>query len=330
MGGREIWNSGLVLSNKTQLTRYTGPHLGFNTRYIWSVNVSTSAGSGMGYSEFVTGPQAPNSFQVGRRASPTIPDLSDVFNSSSWIWTADANLMNAPAGDRAFRYTFTTPPGKLAAFADILITVDNHFSLYVNGFFVGESGPGWKHSQSYHLSFGANISRIVFAIHATNYNTPEKPPPVAGVIAGIQIGFDTGEIALVSTNNTWLSNTKVPEGFELFSFDDSTWPPAKSLTKYGGGFWETSVKFSTDQSNITITSAPTTSSSVGHTVTAHSQSTTPTITTTPPPSNNAAGNVGAIVGGIFGGVTTILLLILACLWHRRKLNKQLNTGAYNI
>ncbi|KAF9460176.1 hypothetical protein BDZ94DRAFT_1311724 [Collybia nuda] len=303
IGGREIWNSGPVLSNKTQLIKYTGPQFTPDTHYTWSVNVSTSVGSGMGYSDFLTGPQAPNSFQVGRRASPTSPDLSDFFSSSSWIWTADANLMNSPAGDRAFRYTFTTPPGKLVTFADILITVDDYFSLYVNGFFVGESGLGWEHSQSYRLSFGTNIARIVLAIRATNHNTPEKSPPVAGVIAGIQIGFDTGEIALVSTNNTWLSNTEVPEGFELPSFDDSTWPPAKNLTKYGGGPWGTSVRFSTDQSNITITSAPTTSSSVGHTVTAPLQSTTLTITTTPPPNNNAARH------------------------HRRKLKRQLDTEA---
>ncbi|KAJ7924317.1 hypothetical protein B0H13DRAFT_1189441 [Mycena leptocephala] len=60
------------------------------------------------------------------------------FGNSQWIWTNEVSGGAAPLGARAFRKDFTPPLGKTPVQADILMTVDNGLTLYVNG---GEVGP---------------------------------------------------------------------------------------------------------------------------------------------------------------------------------------------
>ncbi|KAG5634482.1 hypothetical protein H0H81_001804 [Sphagnurus paluster] len=131
---------------------------------------------------------------------------------------------------------FTTPNGKAAISALILITVDDQFSLYVNGNLVGSSPTTpdiWKSSQKFSvpLSHSSNL----FAVRGTNVGGP------AGLLAAIQITFSDGTTTIISSDASWRSAKNIPENFEFPSVNDSSWSPATVLAPYGSGPWETNV-----------------------------------------------------------------------------------------
>ncbi|KAJ3766283.1 hypothetical protein FB446DRAFT_758460, partial [Lentinula raphanica] len=63
-----------------------------------------------------------------KRASPTLS-----FNNSQWMWTSELANGIIPDGSRGFRKTFVSPQGKTPAFLTIAYTVDNVYTLFVNG-----------------------------------------------------------------------------------------------------------------------------------------------------------------------------------------------------
>ncbi|KAJ7916027.1 hypothetical protein B0H13DRAFT_2323723 [Mycena leptocephala] len=105
-------------------------------------------------------------------------------SSASWIWLAEPDLLTtAPTGNVAFLKTFATPTGKTAASAQIAMTVDNNFTLWVNGQPVAASDPegedGWQTAQV--LSAALNASANVISVLAANANpvSPGQQIPLA-------------------------------------------------------------------------------------------------------------------------------------------------------
>jgi hypothetical protein len=88
--------------------------------------------------------------------APTVPSLAQ----SNWIWSqSDAGSSAAP-GDVAFRKTFTAAAGKAPVSATIVMTADDHFTLYFNGVLVGAS-PGdadvWGYAR-YFFTFSSKLT----------------------------------------------------------------------------------------------------------------------------------------------------------------------------
>lgn len=251
-GNSDVWNSGVVTSTKPYLIEYTGPALASDTRYFWSVNIVTPAGSASTSSEFTTGMLAPSdwgsSLWIGK-PNKGLPDtLLSAFRSASWIWTSETGAPNAPAEDRAFRKTFTSPAGKVATSALVLLSVDDRFSFYVNGNLVGSSSTtvdNWKTAQKFTvpLASGSNL----FAIRGTNLaDVGTGGPGPAGVLAAIQITFSDGTTSVLSSDASWRSIKVIPTNFQSPSLDDSQWAAAAVLSQYGSGPWGTQVAVLTD------------------------------------------------------------------------------------
>jgi hypothetical protein len=164
------------------------------------------------------------------------------FTPAQWIWTSEAPSSpgNYPPGARAFRSTLTLPSGLNSATATIFITVDNEYSLYANGVFIG-SGTDFSVAQKYVVE---NIQgpEIVFAVYAVNTATVPNP---AGVLASIEVtavdyifcGNCTSTEYLVTYTN-WLSFPGAPPaGFEQPGFDDSNWTGSAVEGAYGVAPW---------------------------------------------------------------------------------------------
>jgi alpha-L-rhamnosidase len=251
-GSSDVWNSGVVTSTKPYLIEYAGPTLTSDTRYFWSVNVATPAGSSSASSEFTTGMLTPgdwgSSLWIGK-PNQGLPDtLVAAFRSASWIWTSETGAPNAPAEDRAFRKTFTTPSGKVATSALVLLSVDDRFSFYVNGNLVGSSPTTvdvWKTAQKFTvpLASGSNL----FAIRGTNLaDVSTGGPGPAGVLAAIQITFSDGTTSIFSSDASWRSIKVIPANFQSPSLDDSQWAASTVLAQYGSGPWGTQITVSAD------------------------------------------------------------------------------------
>ncbi|KAJ7491254.1 lectin [Mycena latifolia] len=139
------------------------------------------------------------------------------FSTSQWIWTNDVSGGAAPVGSRAFRKDFTAPLGKTPVQADIIIAVDNGFTLYVNGAEVGTGGD-FRFAERFCVPLCTCLN--VFAVTGVNAGGP------AGLIATILVTYSDGTTSTLVSDTTWRASVTVPAGYEQLSYDDSSWKPA--------------------------------------------------------------------------------------------------------
>ncbi|PFH45076.1 carbohydrate-binding module family 67 protein [Amanita thiersii Skay4041] len=141
------------------------------------------------------------------------------WTGAKWIWDTPSNNGNQPPGTRDFRREYFTPSGKKVVSAEVLITADNAYSLFVNGNLIG-SGNDWRTSQEYCVRLDPFCN--VFAVRATNAGATPNP---AGVLAAIQITYTDGFTETIVSDTNWRAHTDTV-GFEQVSFDDSSWQRA--------------------------------------------------------------------------------------------------------
>ncbi|KAG6916047.1 hypothetical protein DXG01_008671 [Tephrocybe rancida] len=288
-GSDGVWDSGVIQSSNARSTRYTGPLLASHTRYFWSIRIETTGGPVTESSHFKTGRMMPPAFSIQRRDSHD--PLANTFRLASWIWTLEANKPNAPAEDRAFRRTYT-PPGNLSSVsADIIMTVDNCFSLYVDGTYIGGTPReryAWQFAQRFNVTLKPGPT--VFAVRGTNLFVDP-----AGLLAAIEITHSDGSTAVLTSDDSWRATKGIPPSFEQPQADDSVWPAASASEKFGAPPWLSVVAVPVPVTTPTVPSAPTTAT----TISASGSTSTPAIGTSSPPPT-ATNPTGAIVGAVLG------------------------------
>ncbi|KAJ7466899.1 hypothetical protein FB451DRAFT_1259459 [Mycena latifolia] len=170
---------------------------------------------------------------------PTNPPTVSL-TGATWIWTdvvpASGTL---PAGRRAFRKTFVPASGQVPVSANIIITVDNAYTLYVNGVEVG-TGSTWETAQHYRVNL-APASELVLAVLATN-----TVASAAGVLVSMEVNMVAAGRAnctagvFVQSDRSWKSTTgAIPAGWQLPGFNDSAWPAAVAEAVYPATKWGT-------------------------------------------------------------------------------------------
>ncbi|KAG6809016.1 hypothetical protein H0H92_001968 [Tricholoma furcatifolium] len=297
-----------------------------------------------------------------QRVQNTFGTLTQEFEAGTWIWTSDEVNFVAPVGDSYFRRSYTPPAGKTAVLAEILITVDNAYSLFVNGALVGVSPSNvdsWETAQGYQMALSPGP--ILFAVAATNEASATGGANAAGVLAAIRITFSDDTQVLIGTDAQWVSNTQAIPSFQLPSTDDSTWPAAIVLAKYGAGPWASDVTLPTVLDTVTLP-ATSTSGSVAGTSTALPGSTSSLLTsvsspsvlsttssvpavssstvvvtmtasdstaavagaTSPASASDAKSTNPAVTGGIIGGVIGALVIagLALVFWRRHKRSQE--------
>ncbi|KAF7353351.1 hypothetical protein MSAN_01523500 [Mycena sanguinolenta] len=254
-GATDVWDSGTVSSSLPYLAPYGGPALASDTIYFWSVSVTTSAGSASASSTFSTGflngeTDWSPSVWIGKNTTVVPQVLLNAFTTASWIWAPEPGQTppNAPPGDVALRLTYTPPTGKTPANATIVATVDDLFTLYVNGVLVGSS-PNvtdiWKTAQIFrNVDLSTSSSSTLFALRATNVadvSTGGAGP--AGVLFSALVTFTDGSSAVVSSDGSsaWKATSSIPANFQLPSTSDANWSAPAVLGTYGVAPWDTQV-----------------------------------------------------------------------------------------
>ncbi|CAK5278380.1 unnamed protein product [Mycena citricolor] len=154
-------------------------------------------------------------------------------SASQWIWTTDVSGGLAPVGSRAFRKDFVAPAGKTPLEADIIITADASFSLYVNNNLVG-SGGNYRYATRFCVPLKDCLN--VFAVNATNGGTAPNP---AGLIAAIQITYSDGTTSQLVSDATWRGAITFPSNYQSLSFDDNSWRPVFVEADFGASPWGT-------------------------------------------------------------------------------------------
>ncbi|KAG6918597.1 hypothetical protein DXG01_013008 [Tephrocybe rancida] len=299
-GSGYVWSSGIIQSSNPRSATYTGPLLASHTRYFWSIRVETTAGHVTEWSHFKTGYMMPPVLAIQRR---DVDDpLADTFRLASWIWTLEADSPNAPIADRAFRRTYT-PPGTLSSVsADIIMAVDDQFSLYVNGIYVGSAPVNGSYLNAHRFNVSLQPGTTVFAVRGANLFS------FAGVLAAIEITHSDGSTAILTSDNNWLASKVIPTDFEQPHTDDSAWPEAHVIAQYGTEPWAVTISVPAPFAAINVPSSTSTTPPTSATSSAPAP--------TPLPSS-ATNLTEPIVGGVLGGVV-ILGLLVTLLWFRKR------------
>jgi alpha-L-rhamnosidase len=233
-GPADVWDSGRIVSTQSFDVGYAGPALASRTRYHWRVRVWTGSTVSAWSPEawFETAFLSPGDFRgewIGAHQKAPVLSLQD----ASWIWYPEGNPADsAPAGTRYFRRTFDLPAGEQISPAELQITADDAFTVYVNGQVMAQSpavGDAWRSASTVDVASALRPGSNVIAVSATNaYAGP------AGLIAKLV------PIDLV-TDGSWKAANAVASGWEQPGFDDSAWPAARLAAAYGSGPWGSSV-----------------------------------------------------------------------------------------
>lgn len=236
-GKRTLWDSGLVRSDASSDVEYTGPKLAAATRYEWQVDVRTNRGSVSEASSFRTGLYTDadwaGSAWIGNARSTAAPPA---FDGASWIWTPETTTPVAPAEPRAFRRTLVAT--KTAVSAEIAITADDLYRLWVNGRELGSTtGAENEWQQARRFQTALDPTRNVIAVRTNN-----GPGSPAGLLVVIRVTYADGTTERVTSDASWKAAKTFPDDFARPDFDDSAWGTAVVQATYGSGPWGRNVR----------------------------------------------------------------------------------------
>jgi Bacterial alpha-L-rhamnosidase 6 hairpin glycosidase domain/Bacterial alpha-L-rhamnosidase C-terminal domain len=223
-GVGDLWDSGVVSNSASINVPYAGATLQANTDYFWCVQTVDSAGQTSAFStvqHFRTDTQL---------ASP--PILPVTTGGLQWVWYPESPA--ATDVTRYFRKTFVVPANIGAAGAQILLTADDQFALYVNGTFVG-SGINWKQFSLFSLNSFIQTGTNTIAIAASNILNQ------AGLTGRLDYRGADGSTNTIFIDGTWLTSSNLTAIWNQPGFDDSSWSNASVLGGYGISPWNTTA-----------------------------------------------------------------------------------------
>ncbi len=237
----DVWDSGKVVSDETAHVVYGGKPLTSRQVCCWKVRAWDRDGRPSAWSE-------PARWEMGLlkpadwSAQWIEADLSSAGASAvslagaKWIWCPEPGVdltKTAPAGDRYFRCRIRVSAEEKPTLARLTLTVDDQFTLFVNGKQIGQFAQrdGWKQPQRYDLlpHFGAGEN--VVAVTGKNIES------LAGVCAKIVIQYPGKQPKTIVSDRHWKTSNKAVEGWNTANFDDSAWHDSFEIAAFGEGAW---------------------------------------------------------------------------------------------
>lgn len=232
----DLWDTGKVASNDSIHINYSGKPLISGAECFWKVKVWDKTGKASGWSspaKWSIGLLKPSDWQ-GKWIGLDRGEKTNGFGGAQWIWFPEGNpAVSAPVATRYFRRNFELPAESVRA-ANLEITVDDQFDLYVNGRLAGQ-GQGWGSPEKIAVVSFLKTGKNVLAIAARNIGSNPNP---AGVLAKLHVEFKSGTTFTLTTDGSWKSATNAATGWNTsLTFDDSAWATAKTLGEYGTQSW---------------------------------------------------------------------------------------------
>ncbi|KAJ7858751.1 hypothetical protein B0H13DRAFT_2075864 [Mycena leptocephala] len=259
----------------------------------------------------------------GQNVALPVTDPSPLtLQGSTWIWSSTNAYQGAPVGSVGFRSTFSTPSGKIAKSATVLLTVDNTFAFYLNGDYIGSppvdlniaTVPSvWPHPQQFIVNLNSTLN--VFNIIAQNFPAQgTTDPTAAGLIGAIQIFYTDGTSEIIRTDTSWLNGapTSVPT---FLSANDSLLSPSISQGPLGMEPWGQLQSTSDALNAASVPTAP------------FNASTPPPPTATALTSSNSHPiPIAAIVAPIVGVLAIVAMITAFLVWKSSRSAKRTRTG----
>ncbi|MCP4784352.1 MAG: c-type cytochrome [Fuerstiella sp.] len=158
--------------------------------------------------------------------SPAKGDDTPLWKGSSWIWDRAGGAADAQSNDsRYFRRVFELRSQPTAA--RLHITVDNEYTLFVNGQEVGGNSD-WSDVERYDVTKLLVKGTNVVAIDARN---------AGGVAAAICWMKLSRPDTIIATDDTWRVSLTKTEGWQQPDFDDTSWAKAVVVSPADAAPW---------------------------------------------------------------------------------------------
>jgi len=160
------------------------------------------------------------------------------FDGAKWIWPslgARGDLGSMSAGVAYFRTEVTVPESPTLESAEVIITADNLFVLYLNGQSVGESetdNSAWHTPKRWDVTSMLVPGRTVVAVEAVN----TLPGPAALIVKLVAKLADGQQIVLASDAD-WKCTYREEPNWQQPDFDDQKWKAAQVVGEFGARPW---------------------------------------------------------------------------------------------
>lgn len=161
------------------------------------------------------------------------PDLSEVYISltnglGSWIWAS-----NTFDGQTCQLWkTFEVPGSSSVTNARLVMTVDNEFTLYLDGRELGR-GDEWRELFVFDVTKLLSPGRHVLAVKAFNSNF------AAGMLFGLQVSLADGHFVEVKSDQSWRIVPNEARRWEKQTEAGVAWPAATIKAPLGSLPWWT-------------------------------------------------------------------------------------------
>lgn len=168
-------------------------------------------------------------------------------SEASWIWhrerTVDRDVLPAP-GKRYFRHTFDLNSTAPIERADVMISVDHSYELFINEHLVS-SGQNWKDVEKARIENLLNTGSNVIAIEGENEGPLPNP---AGILFSLKIQYVDGAEQSILSDPNWLStNTEPASDWKSEAFDVSSWVPVRRYGRFNRSHWNRLIDFYHDR-----------------------------------------------------------------------------------
>jgi len=184
------------------------------------------------------------------RTPPLDPGQGSPVRNAKWIWHAEGNpAIAVPPGQRFFRRLLVLDAARPIAAAQMALTADNSFELWVNGDRVG-AGADYNRLFRFDLASRLKPGTNLLAVAAANAHTEPNP---AAWIGTVSVLFGDGTTLEVNTDSRWESARTAPDrwrdevaaagwrpalevgplGLEPFPVPEQTRPPAYVYPDFG-------------------------------------------------------------------------------------------------
>jgi len=242
----DLWDTGKVLSDRSNQVEYRGKPLRSRMRCYWKVRVWDKDGEVCDWSEpafWSMGLLERRQWRaewIGYDAEPPAPyepagQIDPLaIDGCKWLWYPGGNPKQAaPVGRRFFRRRFEIPPGSKIEWAKFRLIADNEGTLFVNGQLV-QKFQGWSPPYTldvdHRLKEGLNVLAIVVE------NQGDKPNP-AGLGGKLVVRLDGAEDIVLRIDRSWKASDTEQAGWQSTEFDDSGWAGAVEVAECGEGPW---------------------------------------------------------------------------------------------
>jgi len=154
------------------------------------------------------------------------PYVSPTAGLGSWIW--DSKTFDGQTCQ--FWNSFEVPASSPVTNAQLVMTADNEFTLYLDGRELGR-GAEWRELFVFDLTRVMTSGKHVLAVKAINSFGP------AGMLFGLQVNLAAGQTIEVKSDKSWRI---VPDGVRRWNKQTAVqlgWPVATIIAPLGGSPW---------------------------------------------------------------------------------------------